>query len=232
MRSKMPVIILAISAIYVLLLGHQGDLDLYIHPRYILFTRAFALICLAVLVVNTAMSRTEATHKMGLSTLPILMVLLFAVLLPAKSLTSATVSQRVVADQSAASSLFQNSSANIFSNSTKILSVADWAQIIASNPGTEYFTNKTVHVSGFIVDAGLGNDVVWVARFAITCCAVDAQPVGIPVKIVNWRSGHSQDQWVDVKGNFKEMETNKGRQIVLIPDSVKKISEPDNPYAY
>ena len=225
--------VLVISGVYVLFLGFTKKLNLYIHPRYITFTVVFAAIALGLVLYssfNTA--KPSHSHKSSrISLLPIFIILGVALLVPARSLTSATVSQRATDSGSLISTANSQPLNSLFSGSSRGLRLADWYRLLASNDDPSYYVNKPAKISGFIYDAGLGPDTVWLARFVVTCCAVDAQPVGVPVQIKNWQAEYQQDQWVEVEGSFELAQTTNGQEIILIPETVQSIDEPSNPYA-
>lgn len=219
------------SSVYVLALGVKGDLDLYIHPRYIFFTAGMSVVCLVLLLLNQAKHTAHSNESHSKNLLPLIVLLLFAIALPARSLTSSTISQRAVSDVSAANQTDDRALSSLFAGSSRALSLNDWARLLATNNDETYYANKTARVSGFLYDAELGGDVAWLARFVVTCCAIDAQPVGVPVHIEEWGNKYEQDTWLEVEGTFQKILTAQGEQIVLIPTSTKVIEEPENPYA-
>ena len=109
--------------------------------------------------------------------------------------------------------------------------MADWSRLLATNQDPNYYANRPAVISGFVYDSGLGTDTVWLARFVVTCCAVDAQPVGVPVRIANWADQYDEDDWLEVEGTFTLLETATGQEIVLQPESVTQIDIPEDPYA-
>lgn len=226
-------VVLIVVALYVLHLGVSDDLNLYIHPRYIVFTVSMALISL-VLLTTHFVSEREQKHDHAssrLASVPLAAVLVFALFLPARSLTSATVSQR----STDAGSLVTTSSSKpintLFAGSSRGLKLSDWSRLLSGNNDTSYYANKPAKVSGFVYDAGLGPNTIWLARFVVTCCAVDAQPIGIPIEITDWESDYEQDQWLEVEGEFVLKETAEGEQLVLEPTKTTQIEQPSNPYA-
>ncbi len=234
MRFKIgaPLVALLGIVVYILHLGISRDLDLYIHPRYNAFTLGMVGIGLGVIIVQVLTNGVSHKHDNGKwSYLPLVIILGGALLLPARSLSSATVTQRSVGSVSSIASADEQPLDLLFSGSSKGLKLADWARILETNSDESYYAQKTARVSGFIYDADLGDDTVWLARFVVTCCAVDAQPVGVPVRLDGWRSSYKQDQWLEVEGEFKRVETQKGSQLVLIPSSLESINQPDDPYA-
>ena len=230
-KENLPFVVLFLSTIYVLFLGYSDDLDLYIHPRYIVFTIVMSLLCLALVLGSHFLNRPHATKKLSFNTLPIIAVLVLSITFPARSLTSATVTQRSVNQGSTVAASAQESEALLFSQSSRILTLRDWHRLISINTDESYYANKTAEVSGFAYDAGLGNDTFWLARFVVTCCAVDAAPIGVPVRVSGWQDAYRQDQWLKVEGQFKSLETAEGRQLVLVPNDIQAIEEPDDPYA-
>jgi uncharacterized repeat protein (TIGR03943 family) len=76
-------------------------------------------------------------------------------------------------------------------------------------------------------------NVFYVARFIITCCAVDAQPVGVPVYLPDWQDQFTIDEWVNVTGTFVSNPSTESRQaIVLSPSTISLTDQPAQPYVY
>ncbi len=228
--KKLPLqqFVIALSATYILQLAINNRLIFYIHPRYIIFTITLSIICLAIALADYTINKPLSEKVLKLSNLPILIILLVALFLPAQSLTSSTVSQRSIDGINTAT---QSNTTNLFAQSSRALSIQDWTRLLATNKDISFYSNKTPQISGFVYDARLGGDTLQLSRFVVTCCAVDAQPLGIPIYIENWEEKYSQDQWLEVTGTFEERETTNGKQIVIIPGEVKEIEEPENPYA-
>lgn len=220
---------LILSSVFILSLTWQNQLGLYIHPRYNLFTIALSVLCL---VVATAYQKHHNEHKHAFSaaSLPLIFILACAFILPARSLTSATVSQRQIDSQSIGlnSSLTNNP---LLAGSSKGLKLGDWYRLIQTNQSPAYYADKPAKINGFVFDAGLGPDTFYLARFIVTCCAVDAQPIGVPVRVTNWATIYQQDTWLEIEGEFELLGTTNGEELVLQPNSVTEIEEPSNPYA-
>ena len=84
---------------------------------------------------------------------------------------------------------------------------------------------------------------VFLSRFILTCCAVDAYPVGLPLKLESDRSAYPPDTWLEVEGEMMtetlavdtqtmEKTPSEKRQLVLAAKSVKTIPTPSDPYGY
>lgn len=225
--------LLIIVAVYILQLGVRDNLALYIHPRYILFTTTMTVIGLVLFTAHfISGSKQKSTHGPSmLGMIPLSLILLFALFVPARSLTSATISQRSTDAGSLVATADSRPVNTLFAGSSKGLKLADWSRLLSTNTDPSYYANKPAKISGFIYDAELGQDTVLLARFVVTCCAVDAQPIGVAVRLPNWESLYDQDQWLEVEGEFGLVETANGEQLVLNSTNVSEIDQPRNPYA-
>jgi putative membrane protein len=67
----------------------------------------------------------------------------------------------------------------------------------------------------------------------VTCCAVDAQPVGVPVHLPGWQDDFEADQWVRVAGTFDTNPSRSSTQpLALRPDTIDAVDQPEEPYLY
>ncbi|RIJ09651.1 TIGR03943 family protein, partial [Clavibacter nebraskensis] len=110
----------------------------------------------------------------------------------------------------------------------------DWSQLLAQTTDPTFFTSKSVDITGFVsADPDDPDDVFYVTRFVVTCCAVDAQPVGVPVYQPGWRSTLQTDEWVRVTGPFASNPSAKSRQpLAVMPQGVEQVDQPADPYVY
>ncbi|WP_307803057.1 TIGR03943 family protein [Frigoribacterium sp. PvP032] len=272
------VLLTLVVGISTLWLSATGQLVLYIHPRYVVFTVIMIAIgmVLSLGVLVLAPSSRDAgddgdghdhghdhdghphaledelrapaerprrrrrgraaarTAAVAAGTLVTTAVAVSLVVLPPATLTSATAGQRDV--NSSTASLAGTSvedAASADADAYAAFSVLDWAGLLRQTSDLSFFEGKTADVVGFVVPAGDDPDVFYVSRFVVTCCAVDAQPVGVPVHLVDWQSQVSADEWLDVSGGFQ---TNPSRTssdpIALVPDELEKVGQPSDPYLY
>jgi putative membrane protein len=270
------VLLTLVVGISTLWLSATGQLVLYIHPRYVVFTVVMIAIGMvlslgvlllapssrgaddghdhgdghdhsgehdhAVLAVapaerprrrrrGRAAARTAAVAAGALVTTAVAVSL---VVLPPATLTSATAGQRDV--NSSTASLAGTSvedAASADAEAYAAFSVLDWAGLLRQTSDLSFFEGKTADVVGFVVPAGDDPDVFYVSRFVVTCCAVDAQPVGVPVHLVDWRSQVSADEWLDVSGGFRTNPSSTSSDpIALVPDSLEEVGQPSDPYLY
>jgi uncharacterized repeat protein (TIGR03943 family) len=66
----------------------------------------------------------------------------------------------------------------------------------------------------------------------ITCCAADAYPVSLPVKLTQSRDTYKPDSWLEIEGQMITESLAGKRQLVIEAKSIKGIDEPKNPYDY
>lgn len=228
-------------------LAVTGQLILYIHPRYVVFTVIMAAIGLA-LVIGSFWSRPDHDHaddgkkpgRVGsvLSVIGFLVtvgVAVSLVVVPPATLTTATADQRVInASQINANSKSVESAASAPTGASARFTVADWSSLLRQTSDATFYRDKPVDVTGFVTaDKSDPDNVFYVSRFVITCCAVDAQPLGVPVYLPGWKAGFAQDDWVRIKGTFDTDPSSASKEpIALRPTSEAKVSQPSDPYLY
>lgn len=238
-----------IGVVAILWLGATGRLELYIHPRYVVFTIVMAVIggaasIAAFLVVPGArdadahdhdhepappVSRWRAAGSLAGSAVIVVGALVALLVLPPAALTSATADNRDIAGSTA---LSDADTTELVGGDSTTFTVKDWATLLHQGLGDDFFTGKPAAFSGFLV-ATDDPDVVYVARFLVTCCAVDAQPLGVPVLLPGWQDDLAADDWVEVTGSFTPNPDASGSEpIVLEPAEVTPIDQPAQPYVY
>jgi putative membrane protein len=225
-------------------LGINNQLILYIHPRYIVFTLIMAALALVLVVASFVMRAPHShdepytrTQNLVANTAAVLALAIAVamIVVPPATLTSATVAQRSINSsgvgeevQSVADA--DNASAGAFASFT----VLDWASLLRQTSDTGFYADKPASVVGFITeDADDPDNVFYASRFVITCCAVDAQPVGVPVYMPGWKDEHALDDWVEISGGFvANPSSSSAQQIALLPDVVTPVGEPSEPYLF
>ncbi|WP_107671229.1 TIGR03943 family protein [Cyanothece sp. BG0011] len=123
-------------------------------------------------------------------------------------------------------------------------SLIDWIRTLNAYPEPDAYQGQKADVTGFVVHSPLlPEDYILLTRFIISCCAVDAYPVGLPVKLERDRSNYPPDTWLRIEGEMmtetlaidtqtmQETPTQK-RQLVLSANTITTIPTPDDPYGY
>jgi putative membrane protein len=245
--------------VYTLSLYFNQQLTLYIHPRYILFTvalNAVSLVACGVGFVLTAWRMAIAPSKSdttvasvgsagsvgwrpSYTVLVAGLVLVAAYALPARTLSSDTADQRSanfnsVQAQPSGSGAGGGAGSDtlaLFGADTSRLTVADWALAFNLRSTPESYVGKEVDVVGFVFHpTGTPQDIFYVSRFSVTCCAVDARPLGLPVYSPGWQEEFEEDSWVHVTGSFAETEEDTAEPVVVIPESIEPTEQPQDPY--
>jgi uncharacterized repeat protein (TIGR03943 family) len=225
-------------------LAITNQLILYIHPRYIVFTVIMAVIGLALVVFSTVNGHDhdheeDEPRRFGrlLSMGGTVLTLLLAVglvIVPPATLTTATADQRVINSGQTTGSTSVGSGAAAPSGASARFTVADWASLLRQTSDETFYRNKAADVVGTVnADKGDPDNVFFVSRFVITCCAVDAQPIGVPVYLPGWKNTFTSGEWVHVKGSFDtDPSSTSAQPIVLLPTSTVKTTQPSDPYLY
>lgn len=228
-------------------LAVTNQLVLYIHPRYIIFTVVMAAIAM-VLVVAGALTRRRSDDEedetstarlprvlsvIGVGIAAAMAILMIA--LPPATLSSATADQRDI--NSASIGTEAQDATAVASSPTAAFAkftVVDWASLLRQTNNLDFYKGKPVDVVGFITpDQTDPDNVFYVSRFVVTCCAVDAQPAGIPVYYPNWKSQFATDQWVEAVGGFAANESaSSSEAIALNPTTITGVAQPSEPYLY
>lgn len=226
--------------LYSLWLALHGKLSLYVHPRYIVFTVIMSVLALAFMIAD-ALLRTKTPRALrrtgvwqiaaGLLSMGVCAGLL---LVPPAGLTSSAAKQRGInvgaLGLSGQAPLTDLTGANA---RYEQFSIKEWAVLLAQSDDPGLFSGKPADITGFVSPAPDNNpNVFYVARFVITCCAIDARPLGVPVYQPDWRNQYTADQWLHVQGAFGANPAAGAFPIVLEPKTVTPVSQPDDPYIY
>jgi putative membrane protein len=243
-RRWQGVIFIVAALIATVWLAMTKQLILYIHPRYVVFTVIMAVLGLA-LVVASFVDRPDHDHEEKSSgwraalsvtaTVLALGVAIALVVVPPATLTTATADQRVINSTGVgANSKSVSAVSSAAAGATAKFTVLDWSSLLRQTSDASFYSAKPVDITGFITaDTDDPDNIFYVSRFVITCCAVDAQPVGVPVYYPNWKSTFKSDGWVRVIGGFVTNPSRKSQQsIALVPEKVDKVSQPSEPYLY
>jgi uncharacterized repeat protein (TIGR03943 family) len=120
----------------------------------------------------------------------------------------------------------------------------DWIRTLNAYPEPDAYAGPKAKVTGFVVHLPhLPENYLLISRFIITCCAVDAYPVGIPVKLESSRNAYPPDTWLEIEGEMM-VETlpldeqtltetsSEKRQLILAAKSLQQIPTPADPYSY
>lgn len=220
----------------------SGRLGHYIHPRYFGFTVTLALVAAVGVTAAAVVSAVRPSHEhepgdgvhrgrsraiaVGSSILTGALLLVIAVA-PTTTLSQTTAAQRRI-DNAAASITTDPGSVPAARRTVK-----DWVGMIRTGDDPAGLDGAPARMLGFVSPGGGGNDDFYVTRFLITCCAVDAQPIGVLVHSPGWQSRFATGSWVTVEGAFAiNPDASSPEALILEPTSVSPTAEPRDAYVY
>jgi len=236
--------LLAIAAWSVLLLKYwlNGKLGLLIHPDYFWLVTVTALVMLGVsgLQAGKLLRRRRTTtpnqihltlFPPGFSSVLLLATAMLGLVFTPRVFASQTALQRGVTDSVA----LTRSQPQAFRSSRppEERTLVDWVRTLNVYPEPDVYTGQKVNVQGFVIHLSeLPDQYLMLSRFVITCCAADAYPVGLPVKLLQSRKAYPPDSWLEVQGQMITENLAGKRQLTIQASSIKQIPEPKNPYDY
>ena len=220
---------------------HTGKLSLLIHRDYfwlviaggiglsiISSLKALELLRKRVIVPN---ARHITLFPPGLSSALLLLTAILGLTITPRVFASQTALQRGVTDVLQAT----RSQPQAFRSSVRSdeRTLTDWVRTLNVYPEPDAYTGQKVKVQGFVIHPpNLPSDYLLLSRFVITCCAADAYPVGLPVKLTQNSPVYPQDNWLEVEGKMITQDLQNKRQLTIQAISLKPIPEPQNPYEY
>jgi uncharacterized repeat protein (TIGR03943 family) len=235
-----------IGVIATIWLAATGRLTLYVHPRYTLLTVITAVLTLLVLILTAATAISPAVdedpdhdHVIRRSAFGRLLIWCNGVVLICAALALLVIPPATLSSTARQNRELVTSGRALDSAKARALvgadpatfSVKDWAALL-SQGGSEAVLGKRVDLSGYVLDRG-EEDVFFVARLAVSCCAVDAQPIGVPVHRSGWRNEIEPGAWITIQGTFVKNPSPDSQESVAIGvGSLAKINEPDQPYVF
>ena len=231
-----------------------GKLLLLLHPDYAWLSNLAAIVLLGLaaltifrIIRQTASSSQPASPRLAsgsdmghvtlmapsLSSALLLGVAVFGMIYTPQAFASQTAIQRGVSD----TLTLTRSQPQRFVRAAapEDRTIIDWIRLINVYPEPDAYAGETVAVEGFVIyPEGWPADYVMVSRFVLTCCAADAYPVGLPVKLAadSSRDAYPVDGWLRVSGEMTSETFQERRQVVISPTNIEKIATPDNPYEY
>lgn len=259
------VLAVALCTLWLALVGH---LDLYINPRYSVFTIVLAAVGVpasiaGLVVIARGHGHThgdeadEHEHEQdhdhgrpgpsrgrvvrlalgGAAAIVTVGVTLAMLVLPPTTLSARTAQQRSVDSATLSNATGSEAAVSLLGSEgvdTSQYGVKDWAALIRQTTDTTALVGKQVRLSGFVVPGEDGSFTL--TRFVISCCAVDAQPVGLGVVT---DAGDRPDavpdegQWVTVTGALAaNPDQSADARIVIKAAKVTEIAQPKDPYEY
>jgi uncharacterized repeat protein (TIGR03943 family) len=234
--------ILAVTTWGILLLKYAIDGTLYIliHPSYYLLVTVTGGCLLAIGLwqswrlycgkIANSPEQHSSLLPLGVSSMLLLGTAIAGLIITPKLFTSNAAIQRGV---SAEAVTVTRSQTQTFKTNVKPESrtLIDWKRTLANYPEPDAYAGQKANINGFVVyPKELPANYLLLSRFVITCCAADAYPISLPIKVTGDRQTYPQDSWLQINGKAI-VETFAGtRQLVIAATDIKPIPAPKNPY--
>lgn len=236
----------------------SGELKLLIHPNYFALATVTGIVLLFLGGLRLGQtvrrwlkrSRRQAgqdsvTHvtvlPLGLGTFLLLLSAILGFIIPPSIFDSQLALQRGISTTLPPT----QTQAATFASQTRPeeRTLVEWVRTISAYPEPEAYTGQPANVTGFVVHPNyLPDNYLLISRFIITCCAVDAYPVALTVKLQDSRSEFPPDTWLEISGEMiyesLPTATEQGgvgpdkRQVVLQAQQIEVIPTPSDPYSY
>ncbi|MBE9118766.1 TIGR03943 family protein [Lusitaniella coriacea LEGE 07157] len=221
-----------------------GQLRLLIHPNYAPLSFGAGILLLGVGIAQLwrqwkSRRAVRPAPKMqhitlfppGWATGLLLASAVAGLMIPPKILASDTAIQRGITE----SLPYTKTQTQAFRTSTKPedRTIIDWVKTLNAYPEPDAYVGQQANVKGFVVrNPDLPQEYFLICRFVITCCAVDASPIGLLVKRPEGLKDYPNDTWLEVKGKTIAKEVGGQRQVVIKADAIAKIPTPRDPYEF
>jgi uncharacterized repeat protein (TIGR03943 family) len=212
-RLTYPANILAIASLLTLAMRRM---DLYIHPRYFVFSACMSIIYLIFMSKKLVDSPSKSTI---IGTVLIALILIY----PSGYLSANIAVNR--AQEAKVNTISRESVYNSYATDLSHLSFGSWYSLISGNGSSATVLGKKAKLTGFVVASN--DQYTTIGRYVLTCCAVDATPITIDIRIVDQASKILQrDTWLEVEGEFNDV---NGRKLLQVT-KLNMVEEPANPY--
>ncbi|HEY3228873.1 MAG TPA: TIGR03943 family protein [Roseiflexaceae bacterium] len=209
--------------------GWDGQLPLYIHPRYVPLIWATALLVLLIGASRLwyVTGATQALRgRMGMYAL-LLAPVAFGVLIPARPAGSALVDLR---QMNTFGRGYRTASVLAAGDSTT-WTLLDW-MFARYTLTPEEARGKPVDLVGFVYRApDQPASEFYVARYVLSCCVADRSGVSLLVRWAGAAALHD-DQWVRVTGSIELRPGADQPEFVIANAQVAQVEPPKEPYLY
>ena len=223
---------------YILLLACRDQLGFYIHPRYHIFASIISIVGIVLLLIDTMLQLklkvSVKPAKFSLKSVKpasylAIIILLAGYLLPPKPLSPSSLAQRespaIIEPESRCETPKPR-------EGSSTISINRWKTAINSCKQTSYFDNTDISITGFVSNGLLKNygyNYFYIARYVISCCAVDSVPMKILVE-KNFFIDYPDGTWLTVKGKLSQKVVNGQAEYVITDARADKIDQPKYPY--
>ncbi len=206
----------------VLILGFENELGSYIHPRFNTFTIVLCAVGLLVYVYTLIKHPQPKDTTSDWLASVIILVSLATAMVPPLALSASSAVTRGNAS-------FGRSAVTLSARYDQF-TIKEWSGLLSQTTDTVSLVGKPVAFEAFIGRPLSENEPALLARFSVTCCAIDAQPITLPAQGAALQS-LPKNQWVRIKGAWvKDPASTIG--IAIAVNQAEVITQPKEPYVY
>lgn len=222
--------ILGILFLIITILNFTGKIYYFLHPRLFIYS-LFATVMLFILFIFEIykMLREKHHHHHKIKIIPYFMFLIFIFV------------AGVYQFENASSNIAKNKEANYsFSIMKRNATIGDGVIEVDNNNyldvldelhrNLDNYIGREIVIDGFVFrEKEFDKNQFVVARMLVSCCAADAQIIGL---LVEDKSDFEDDVWVRVKGTVNKIDYHGEIIPKIDAKSVDKISKPKEEYIY
>jgi uncharacterized repeat protein (TIGR03943 family) len=235
--------VIAIAAWGILMLKYwlTDQLNLLIHPSYIplVVTTSICLLLVAFFKGKQLLKRRRdeipsvqhlAVFPPGWASSLLIVAALLGFLITPKVFASQSTSNRSISELLGPTRSQPKSFHSSVSPEDRTL--VEWVRTLNVYPEPDKYKGQKAKVKGFVVHSpDMGKEYLLLSQFVITCCAADAYPIGLPVKLTESRDKYPPDSWLEIEGKMTTEDFAGKRHLTLIANTIKSIPQPKNPYS-
>ena len=252
---------LAVLCWGVLLLKYAitGQYKLLIHPNYfyLMLGTSILLLMIGLLkipqLLKTTIQATDSEQHLtifppGIGGSLLLITAIAGLLIPPTVLASQIALQRGMTEI-LPPTLYQPQ-AFVTETKPEERSLIDWVRTLNAYPEPDAYAGQPAKITGFVIHIPeLPDNYLLLSRFILTCCAVDAYPVFIPIELTTSKQQYPPDTWLEIEGTMtthtlkirdrqsssqsdRSDTLQEKRRLVLKASKINPIPTPTDPYSY
>jgi putative membrane protein len=249
--QRLSVIAILAWAILLLKYAITGQYQLLIHPNYFVLMLLTSILFLIIGIIKTLQLKKvfleTPDNEQHLTIFPpgigsslLLIAAIAGLIIPPTVLSSQTALQRGVTETLPLTRYQPQTFVTQIKPEER--SLIQWVRTLNAYPEPDAYTGQAAKITGFTINLPeLPNNYILLSRFILTCCAVDAYPVFIPIELPPDTRQYPADTWLEIEGKMiaktlkirdRSNTPQEKRRLVLKASKIKPIPTPKNPYSY
>lgn len=210
----------------------DGNLNLYIHPRYNWFVLLMCVTGVFLLIAGLVKSKSQGMLRFRYFDVLLVVLLILAFIVPARPLSEQLAGKKSLVLPSYEQGGLDDGDTACPAQIEKY-TIDVWVYVLGYYH-YDCFSESSVDITGFVVDTAdnpLPGNMYYLGRTVISCCVIDARPHALPV-LVNNGVKYDKDTWLRVVGKLQRERINSMEQVVVKPSKVIETEDPSKPYEF